>query len=205
MRLLKFIPGLLFLRWLPFGFTMRWLMRLGIWSGLGYAAYRALKPPVPAAKAPAMTYSPSGWAPPVSSPSASRFAADINAASDEAALEELIEEIESEADAVAEAEALAEAVFAVEREPGEEIVAETITIDDTGMATVELETEVFAAPRWIRGDGTENCPADYPIKAKASSLIYHTHDSRNYEVTIPDVCFASVEDAQAAGYRAPFR
>jgi hypothetical protein len=205
MRLLKFIPGLLFLRWLPFGFTVRWLIRLGFWSSLGYAAYRVLKPPVPATKSPSMSYSASGWAPPASPPADSRFASGISPDAELSAVEGLVDEIIAEADALAEAEAIAAEVFAAVREPGEEIVAETITIDDTGMATIELETETFAVPNWIRGDGTENCPAGYPIKAKASSLIYHTHDSRNYDVTIPDVCFASVEDAQAAGYRAPFR
>ncbi len=201
MRLLKFVPGLLFLRWLPFGFTTRWLLRLGIWSGIGYTVYRTLKPPVQPLKAPSVPPARSGWAPPVASTpdeSARAFAS----AEEDAVVEEFLDEIVAE---MAEAEALADEVIALELDPEDVVVAETISIDSDGVATIELEIESPGSANWVRGDGTERCPPGFPVKAKASSLIYHTHESRNYDTTIPDVCFASAEDAAAAGYRAPLR
>jgi hypothetical protein len=41
-----------------------------------------------------------------------------------------------------------------------------------------------------------------PIKGNASSLIYHLPGQPSYAKTIAEVCFASEEEAQAAGYRA---
>jgi hypothetical protein len=60
-------------------------------------------------------------------------------------------------------------------------------------------------PDWVRGDGTDECPATHPVKAKATSMIYYVPESGHYGLTIPDVCFASPADAEAAGYRAPRR
>ena len=36
-------------------------------------------------------------------------------------------------------------------------------------------------------------------------MIYYVPESGHYDRTIPDVCFASEIDAEAAGYRAPRR
>lgn len=55
----------------------------------------------------------------------------------------------------------------------------------------------------IAGDGTESCPADYPIKGNASSHIYHRPTDSSYTGTIPEYCFATEEDAAAAGFRPP--
>ncbi len=60
-------------------------------------------------------------------------------------------------------------------------------------------------PDWVRADGSHECPASHPVKAKASSMIYYAPESGHYDRTIPDVCFASDADALAAGYRAPRR
>lgn len=201
LRLLKLGPRLLLLRWLPFGFATRWLLRLGIWSGIGYTVYRALKPPLQPLKAPAMPPSQSGWAPPVTSTpneSARAFASVDDVAVEEALIDDIVAD-------VSEAEAIANEVIALELDPDDTVVAETISVESDGLTTIDLEIESPATVNWVRGDGTEHCPPGYPVKAKASSLIYHTDESRNYEVTIPDVCFASAEDAAAAGYRAPFR
>ncbi|MGD9713967.1 MAG: hypothetical protein AB7V46_18200, partial [Thermomicrobiales bacterium] len=104
---------------------------------------------------------------------------------------------------LSEAEALTEEIAGGESG----IVAATVVIavDDPISAEPTPEPAAPIIPNWVRGDGSEHCPPEYPIKAKASSLIYHSGESRNYEVTIPDVCFATVEDAEAAGYRAPRR
>jgi hypothetical protein len=52
----------------------------------------------------------------------------------------------------------------------------------------------------VRGDGTANCPPEFPVKGNASSKIFHTTESRVYAQTIAELCFASAEAAQAAGY-----
>lgn len=55
----------------------------------------------------------------------------------------------------------------------------------------------------VRGDGTATCPSGYPIKGNASSKIYHVPGASSYNATKAEVCFATEEDAVAAGYRAP--
>jgi outer membrane biosynthesis protein TonB len=50
------------------------------------------------------------------------------------------------------------------------------------------------------------CPATHPIKGNKGSmgaLIYHNQDSASYDRIHPEVCFATEQDAEAAGYRAP--
>ncbi|MEZ4498748.1 MAG: hypothetical protein R2839_01520 [Thermomicrobiales bacterium] len=44
MRLAKFGFGLLLLRWLPFRFVTRWILRFAVWGGLIYAVARKLNP-----------------------------------------------------------------------------------------------------------------------------------------------------------------
>jgi cytoskeletal protein RodZ len=53
----------------------------------------------------------------------------------------------------------------------------------------------------VEGDGTHDCPDGYPIKGNASSRIYHLPGESSYDVTVPEVCFATEQDAAAAGYR----
>jgi hypothetical protein len=55
----------------------------------------------------------------------------------------------------------------------------------------------------VLGDGTANCPPAYPVKGNAQSKIFHTAASRVYEQTIPEICFATPQDAEAAGFRPP--
>jgi len=58
-----------------------------------------------------------------------------------------------------------------------------------------------------------NCPDTHPVKgnkagrqaSRPADPIYHVPDSRYYLATDPEECFATVEDAEAAGYRAPLR
>ena len=58
-----------------------------------------------------------------------------------------------------------------------------------------------------------DCPDTHPIKGNKAGRqanrpvdpIYHVPMSRWYAVTDPEECFATVEDAEAAGYRAPLR
>jgi hypothetical protein len=91
-------------------------------------------------------------------------------------------------------------------------------IGDAQAATIEIPTAsgeapaaVAAAPtaaadlpaNAVRGDGTADCPADFPIKGNTSSMLYHAPESRVYAQTIAEVCFASAEAAEAAGYHRP--
>jgi hypothetical protein len=50
----------------------------------------------------------------------------------------------------------------------------------------------------------EKCPRSHPVKGNQSG-IYHDVDSPYYDATHPEECFATAEDAEAAGYRAPKR
>ena len=57
-----------------------------------------------------------------------------------------------------------------------------------------------ARPRWVAPiDGL--CPDGFPIKANASSRIYHVPGGRFYTRTVPERCYANSEDAAADGYR----
>jgi micrococcal nuclease len=48
----------------------------------------------------------------------------------------------------------------------------------------------------------EDCPPNAPIKGNASSGIYHMPNDAYYDATHPEECFATPQDAEAAGYRA---
>jgi len=55
----------------------------------------------------------------------------------------------------------------------------------------------------VKGDGSPNCPVEYPIKGNANSRIYHRPEDPSYASTIPEYCFATEDDAKHAGFRAP--
>jgi ribosomal protein S6 len=52
----------------------------------------------------------------------------------------------------------------------------------------------------VRGDGTGECPEEYPVKGNASSMLYHSPGSPSYKRTVPEFCFTSAEAAEAAGF-----
>ena len=54
----------------------------------------------------------------------------------------------------------------------------------------------------VVGDGSEVCPADFPVKGNAQSGIYHVPGGGSYHQTIAEFCFATVQHAEEAGYRA---
>jgi hypothetical protein len=58
-------------------------------------------------------------------------------------------------------------------------------------------------PNVVRGDGTKECPAGYPVKGNGDSGLYHEPGSSSYAQTIPEFCFTSVSAAEAAGFHAP--
>ena len=55
---------------------------------------------------------------------------------------------------------------------------------------------------WVAAnDGV--CPQSHPVKAKLSSKIFHTPESRNYSRTKADRCYPDESSAQADGLRPP--
>jgi hypothetical protein len=73
---------------------------------------------------------------------------------------------------------------------------ESLTAIVRGVETANVPANAVA------GDGTHDCPNGYPIKANAPSAIYHEPESSSYRQTIPEFCFATAADAEAAGFRA---
>jgi hypothetical protein len=59
--------------------------------------------------------------------------------------------------------------------------------------------------QFIPTDGAHECPSAYPIKGNSKSHIYHLPGGGSYNATIPNICFATEEAAEAAGYRATKR
>lgn len=53
----------------------------------------------------------------------------------------------------------------------------------------------------VPGTGTAACPDGYPVKGNASSRIFHLPGESSYDRTVPEICFATAEDATAAGFR----
>jgi trigger factor len=66
----------------------------------------------------------------------------------------------------------------------------------------EADAEITTPAGGVLGTGESDCVEGYPIKGNASSMIYHIPGQSSYERTIPEMCFATEEDAVAAGYRA---
>jgi len=109
---------------------------------------------------------------------------------------ERAEELTAEAEAIEAtgAELSIEPVEVVEarEEIESEVVAEVVA------APAEAERDVPAGA--VAGDGTGECPEDYPVKGNATSKLYHSPGSPSYKRTVPEFCFASNEAAEAAGY-----
>jgi hypothetical protein len=64
----------------------------------------------------------------------------------------------------------------------------------------ELE-RLLAEDDVIAGDGSDICPAEFPIKANGRSGIYHWPGALAYAQTHPTLCFRSAESADRAGFR----
>jgi len=66
------------------------------------------------------------------------------------------------------------------------------------------EAEADAAA-WVEPTAAGRCPDGYPVKAKASSKIFHVPGGVLYDKTGPDRCYASPAAAEADGYRQSLR
>ncbi|MCD6032706.1 MAG: rplT, partial [Thermomicrobiales bacterium] len=120
------------------------------------------------------------------------------------------DELTAEAEALeaSGAELAIEPVEAIaEREQLEADAAAALEMADTAAATeapaveaADAEAEADVPEGAVRGDGTGECPEDYPIKGNATSKLYHSPGSPSYKRTVPEFCFATTGAAEAAGF-----
>ncbi|MEJ7900836.1 MAG: hypothetical protein WKF63_03270 [Thermomicrobiales bacterium] len=81
-------------------------------------------------------------------------------------------------------------------------LAATPGTDETG--TAGQATAARSGPGGsVRGDESGSCPAEFPIKGNSSSKVYHVPGIPSHDGTKAEWCFATEEQAQAAGYRPP--
>lgn len=82
--------------------------------------------------------------------------------------------------------------------------AEPIAVEPTALPEPAASEPAPIAGGPVQPEGGE-CPANAPIKGNSDSGIYHVPGGRSYSRTVPEECFATREDAEAAGYRAAKR
>jgi len=115
---------------------------------------------------------------------------------------------ELEADAAAALETMAAAIVAepaaaeaaTEAAAAEAAAAEAATEAAAAEAATEAAEDDDVPEGAVRGDGTGDCPEDYPIKGNATSKLFHSPGSPSYKRTVPEFCFASTAAAEAAGF-----
>lgn len=69
---------------------------------------------------------------------------------------------------------------------------------DNALAAIQAAAAAHGGA--VPGDGTRNCPPDYPVKGSMASMLYHEAKARDYDQASADVCFQSVDAAEAAGF-----
>lgn len=85
----------------------------------------------------------------------------------------------------------------LEEENGPDLTSEGLDTAATTPAAALASGEGY-----VRMSGEEHdCPDGFPIKGNAKSHIYHLPGESSYQATIPEICFASEEAAQAMDYR----
>jgi hypothetical protein len=82
------------------------------------------------------------------------------------------------------------------------VLVATIALGYYVAAVRSSPSPASAAPGAVSPLNRTTCSPDHPIKGNQQSMIHHTRASRSYAATVPEACFASAVDAQAAGYRA---
>lgn len=120
----------------------------------------------------------------------------------------VIERAEARAAAERAAEEQAEATARDAQNTGESLVrrmaaassaAEEAVADTADAAQVRQTAAVPAGA--VAGNGTADCPSEYPIKGNRQSRIYHRPGQVSYPSTVAEYCFASEEAAESAGFR----
>ena len=78
-----------------------------------------------------------------------------------------------------------------------------VTSDEVEPAEAIIAADAGGVPPGaVRGDGSRDCPPAYPIKASQAEMRFLEPGAPAYDATIPQLCFSSVESAQAAGLSA---
>ena len=70
----------------------------------------------------------------------------------------------------------------------------------TDEALASIQAAASAHGGAVPGDGSHDCPPDYPVKGNLPTMRYHLPGQPSYGRTIPEVCFQSAEAAEAAGF-----
>jgi hypothetical protein len=84
--------------------------------------------------------------------------------------------------------------------------AHVTTRPETVITPMSEEVEIDdPVEQWLPQNGEHDCPEAFPIKGNATSKIYHLPTGASYSATIPNICFATEEAAQAAGFHAAKR
>ena len=118
------------------------------------------------------------------------------------------DEVEGFADTVEEAdadEADADTVDEADADTVEEADAEESAADEAESDSGEGDAG-YAPGEWagsVLPDADGNGPDTHPIKGNADSMLYHTPDSRYYQVTKAEVWFDTEDNAEAAGFAKP--
>jgi hypothetical protein len=92
--------------------------------------------------------------------------------------------------------------LAAARQQAEREAQQLLRRADETLAAVQAAAEAHGGA--VPGDGTHDCPPDYPIKGNMGSRLYHHPHQPSYGRTIPEVCFQTEAAAEAAGF-APAR
>ena len=72
-------------------------------------------------------------------------------------------------------------------------------------AVRRVATAAVPPPGRGSSPSTAACPTGYPVKANASSHIYHVPGGQFYDRTVPERCYTDPQAAEADGYRAARR
>jgi hypothetical protein len=79
--------------------------------------------------------------------------------------------------------------------------ADAPVVADVPVAAVGLLDADEPAPSWVAPQGG-SCPLSHPVKANASSGIYHLPGGQFYDRTKAERCYVDAAAAEADGYRA---
>ena len=77
------------------------------------------------------------------------------------------------------------------------------TTSDVASRDTEAEVEVAVPAGAVVAPEDGSIPEGYEIKGNTNSMKYHLPGTRYYDITIPELFFDTVENAEAAGYEAP--
>ena len=88
--------------------------------------------------------------------------------------------------------------LATAREEADQAASRLAGRADAALAAVEAAAAAHGGA--VPGDGTRDCPPDYPVKGNMPTRHYHLPGQPSYDRTIPEVCFQNAAAAEAAGF-----